>query len=360
MNMKILLKEKGITKQNKVFTLILAALFTLLINHTELKAQSSKNVFIAFYNQENLFDTIDTEKKIDEEYLPNAKIAWNTQKYQNKLKNMSKVILAMNEGNGPDFLGMCEVESEIALADLCKELNKSGKNYKYVFYEGPDERGIDNAFIYKAELAKSVKGHAFMISPEFIGGDKTRNILMADVKLNNGSSIVFLVNHFPSRREGQSESEYKRIAVAGRLKAITDSLVLKDKKVNTVLLGDFNDHPNDKSMAEVLEGKSAMSEVSDERQFYNTMWLFHQQGLGSHKYKGEWGVLDQILLNKNLLDGKGKLKYKKGSAGIFKEEFMLETEEKYKGNPKRTFAGNKYLNGFSDHLPVYIQLEILK
>ena len=360
MNMKKILNKKGFTKLNLSLNSLGFMLLLYFIPAVDVKAQASKNVFIAFYNQENLFDTIDTEKKIDEEYLPSSKLVWNTTKYQNKLKNMSKVILAMNEGKGPDFLGMCEVETEIALADLCMELNISAQNYKYVFFDGPDERGIDNAFIYKAASAKSVKGHSFMISPEFIGGDKTRNILMADVKLNNGSRIVFLVNHFPSRREGQSESEFKRIAVAGRLKAICDSLVLKDKKVNTILLGDFNDHPNDKSMAEVLEGKSAMSEVSDERQFYNTMWLFHQQGLGSHKYKGEWGVLDQILLNKNLIDGKGKLKYKKGSAGIFKEEFMLETEEKYKGNPKRTFAGNKYLNGYSDHLPVYIQLEISK
>jgi predicted extracellular nuclease len=357
--MNILLNKKGFTKLIGAKLILGLASILGFINPLEVKAQASKNVFIAFYNQENLFDTIDNEKKIDEEYLPSSKLVWNTEKYQNKMKNMSQVILAMNEGKGPDFLGMCEVETEVALADLCKQLNNAGNSYKYVFQEGPDERGIDNGFIYKSENVKSLKGNSFVISPENIGGDHTRNILMADVKLMNGSRLVFLVNHFPSRREGQAESEFKRIAVASRLKAICDSLTSKDKKVNIVLLGDFNDHPNDKSMSEVLGGKSSIGEVKTDSDYYNSMWLFHQQGLGSHKYKGEWGVLDQILVNKTILEGKGKVKYKKGSAGIFKEEFMLETEAKYKGNPKRTFVGNKYLNGYSDHLPVYIQLEIL-
>lgn len=326
----------------------------------KLNAQNSKNVFISFYNQENLFDTIDNPNKIDEEYLPDSKLKWNTEKYLNKLNNMSSVILSMNQGKGPDFLGMCEVETEIALADLVKTLNaKTKEPYAYLFFEGPDERGIDNALIYRKALVKSIKGKAFSIDPDLIGGDKTRNILFADVKLNNNSRLVLAVNHFPSRREGQKESEYKRVAVANRLRTICDSLIKSDKKVNIVLLGDFNDHPNDRSMAEVLEGKSTIGEV-DERQFYNPMWLFHTQGIGSHKYKNEWGVLDQILLSKNLLNEKSKLHYVKGSAGIFKEEFMLETEEKFKGNPKRTFAGNKYLNGYSDHLPVYIRLELQK
>ena len=148
MNMKKILNKKGFTKLNLSLNTIGFMLLLYFIPAVDVKAQASKNVFIAFYNQENLFDTIDTEKKIDEEYLPSSKLVWNTTKYQNKLKNMSKVILAMNEGKGPDFLGMCEVETEIALADLCKELNISGQNYKYVFFEGPDERGIDNAFIF--------------------------------------------------------------------------------------------------------------------------------------------------------------------------------------------------------------------
>lgn len=346
-------------KQGLLFKILLG-IGLALHSFSNLNAQTGKNVFISFYNQENLFDTLDNPNKMDEEYLPDSKLRWNSEKYFNKLNNMSSVILDMNQGQGPDFLGVCEVETEVALADLVKTLNAKTKDaYAYIFFEGPDERGIDNGLIYRKSAVKSIKGRAYGIDPDLIGGDKTRNILLADVKLSNNARLVLAVNHFPSRREGQKESEFKRVAAANRLRTICDSLLKSDKKINIVLMGDFNDHPVDRSMAEVLEGKSTIGEV-DERQFYNPLWLFHSQGVGSHKYKNEWGMLDQILLSKNLLIGKSKLKYLKGSAGIHKAEFMLETEEKYKGNPKRTFAGNKYLNGYSDHLPVYIKLEFVK
>ncbi len=319
-----------------------------------LHAQNNQ-IKIAFYNMENLFDTIDTPDKKDEEYLPSAKINWNTEKYVNKLANMSQSILAINNGKGPDVLGMCEVETEIALKDLCKALATSGQTYKYVFYEGLDERGIDVALIYKSSALKLKKGHSYMIDPASIGGDHTRNILLASFTTPKGEILHVIVNHFPSRREGQIESEFKRIAVASKLKNICDSINSASHNANIVLMGDFNDHPNDKSMAETLSGKQSIEETTV-KDFYNPFWKLHVNGIGSHKYKGEWGVLDQILLSENLSKSKKGLRYLDNSAQVIKHDFLLETEEKYKGNPKRTFAGSKYLNGYSDHLPVSIDL----
>ncbi len=318
-------------------------------------AQEKQTIQIAFYNMENLFDTLDTPNKIDEEYLPGSKINWNTEKYQNKLANMSASILAINEGKGPAVLGMCEVETEIALKDLCKQLAKSGQVYNSVFFEGQDERGIDVALIYKPSFLKLIGKHSYSIDPSSIGGDHTRNVLLAQLQTKKGDKMNVLVNHFPSRREGQLESEFKRIAVAAKLKNLCDSIGKTTTNATIIVMGDFNDHPNDKSMAEILSGKLNLDEVGN-TDFYNPFWKLHLDGLGTHKYKGEWGVLDQILVNSNGLKNKKGIVYKMQSAKIIKNDFLLETEEKYKGNPKRTFAGSKYLNGYSDHLPVSIEL----
>ncbi len=341
-------------KALKVFPI--AIVLTILgLNYSTVNGQQKQAINIAFYNMENLFDTIDTPNKIDEEYLPSAKTNWNTEKYTNKLANMSASILAINNGKGPDVLGMCEIETEIALKDLCKQLAKSGQVYNYVFFEGQDERGIDVALIYKTALFKVSNKHSYIIDPATIGGDHTRNILYAQLQAKKGTPLNLLVNHFPSRREGQMESEYKRIAVAAKLKNITDSITKINNNAAVIMMGDFNDHPNDKSMSETISGKLKIDEVGNS-DFYNPFWKLHLDGLGSHKYKGEWGVLDQILINSNLTKNKTGFVYSSNSAKIIKNDFLLETEERFKGNPKRTFAGSKYLNGYSDHLPVSIDL----
>ena len=337
-------------------SLIIGTVITILgLNYSTVNGQQKQVINIAFYNMENLFDTIDTPNKIDEEFLPGSKTNWNTEKYTNKLANMSASILAINNGKGPDVLGMCEIETEIALKDLCKQLAKSGQVYNYVFFEGQDERGIDVALIYKTALFKVSNKHSYIIDPATIGGDHTRNILYAQLQAKKGTPLNVLVNHFPSRREGKMESEYKRIAVATKLKNITDSITKINNNAAVIMMGDFNDHPNDKSMSETLAGKLKIDELGNS-DFYNPFWKMHLDGLGSHKYKGEWGVLDQILINSNLTKNKTGFVYSSNSAKIIKNDFLLETEERFKGNPKRTFAGSKYFNGYSDHLPVSIDL----
>lgn len=320
-------------------------------------AQSDKKICVAFYNQENLFDTLDDPNKIDEEFLPAAANQWNTEKYLNKIQNMARVIAAMNNGKGPDLLGMCEVENKLVLNDLCKELKKQGMEYGIVWHESPDVRGIDNALLYRANLVKRGRSHMFIIDSAGLGNDKTRGIVMADFQLKNNGRLVILVNHWPSRREGEKESEYKRLFVAARLKAVCDSLKKQDEDVAIVCMGDFNDYPNNRSLTEVMHAKKN-AEDCDDYDFFNPMYALMEAGMGSYKHKGEWNFLDQFLLNEELLEKENKICYVKGSAAVFKEEWMLETEEKYKGNPKRTFGGKKYLNGYSDHLPVYMYLQL--
>jgi predicted extracellular nuclease len=325
----------------------------------ESAAQNEKKICVAFYNQENLFDTIDTPNKIDDEFLPKGTYRWDSEKYNNKVKNMSAVISSMNEGKGPDFLGMCEVENDIALSGLNAELGKKKMAYGVVWFDSPDERGIDNALLYKSKMVKKASGHLFKIDTSGIGGDNTRGILMGDFILENNSRLVILVNHWPSRREGEKESEFKRLFVAKRLREICDSLQAKDSKVSIIAMGDFNDYPDNKSIKEIMQAKGKIEETG-KSDFYNPMNELLAQGKGSYKHRGEWNFLDQFLLNRNLLKKESKLVYLNQSTDVFKEEWMLETEEKYKGNPKRTFGGKKYLNGYSDHLPVYLYLQIKK
>jgi predicted extracellular nuclease len=322
-------------------------------------ANAQQKVCVAFYNQENLFDTINDLNKNDEEFLPEGKYKWNTEKYTNKLNHMAQVIASMNEGKGADFIGMCEVESVNALFDLSRNKKLKSMDYKLVFFEGADERGIDNGFLYKSSLVKSVVGKTFEVNPEGLGGDHTRNILMAEITLKNKEKIYFLVNHWPSRREGEKESEFKRKYVASEVRRFCDDIYKTNPKANIIVMGDLNDEPTNLSVIASLGATGSMSQTKNNLLF-NTMYALAMDEQGSHKYQGKWGMLDQIIISANLLNEKSKVQFVKESAQVYKQDFMLETAEKYKGNPFRTFVGNKYLNGYSDHLPVMIYLNIGK
>lgn len=320
---------------------------------------AQKKACIAFYNQENLFDTIDNPRKNDEEFLPNGKYKWNTERYLKKLDNMAKVIASMNNNNGADFLGMCEVESIEALTDLTKNKQLEKMAYKTLFFEGEDERGIDNAFIYKSSLVKIASGNSIPIPSDGIDGDHTRNLLLAELILTNNQKLYFIVNHWPSRREGEKESEFKRVFVAGVVRKTCDSIYAINPKANIIVMGDLNDTPSNMSVIATLGATGSASKTKD-KMLYNTVKDLAMEGKGTHKYKNEWSMLDQIIISANLLNTKSKVKFVQGSAQVYKQDFMLETDEKYKGSPLRTFVGNKYLGGFSDHLPVMIYLEIGK
>ncbi len=322
-------------------------------------ANAQQNMSVAFYNQENLFDTINDPNKNDEEFLPEGKYKWNTEKYKNKLNHMAQVIASMNEGKGVDFIGMCEVESINALIDLTRKTILKNFAYKPIFFEGEDERGIDNAFLYKSSLVKAATGKTFAIDREGLDGDHTRNILLAEITLLNNEKIYFLVNHWPSRREGEDESEFKRKFVASEVRKICDGIYKTNPKANIIVMGDLNDEPTNLSVIASLGATGAMTRTKDNLLF-NTMYALAMDGQGSHKYQGKWGMLDQIIISANLLNENSKVQYVKESAQVYKKDFMLETAEKYKGNPFRTFVGNKYLNGYSDHLPVMINLKIGK
>ena len=238
-----------------------------------------------------------------------------------------------------------------------KNLKKHG--YKLAHVEGPDERSIDNALIYKSSSFKVTKTTSY---PVFIPSNpevKTRDILMVKLETKNKIPLFVLVNHFPSRSGGTEASEPRRLAAAQTLRKICDSLLQNNGNENIVVMGDFNDEPTSRSMDSVLRAKGNEYDLNSGNLF-NAMYEMKQNNIGSHYYKGEFSTLDQIILSSSITNCTGSFCYQKSSADAFKEPWMLETEGKYKGAPLRTFVGDRYMGGFSDHLPVYVFITIKK
>lgn len=337
-------------------TLLLLA--TLLISATSLLAQ--QYYWIGFYNQENLFDTIDDPHKNDNEFLPSAKNSWNSEKYLNKLNHMARVIASMNNGKGADILGMCEVENADVVTALTKDAQLKKMKYGVVHVEGPDERSIDNALIYQTKKFKLEKVSVYPVVFKENPKSKTRDILVVKLKDNKTkSSLIVMVNHFPSRLGGEKESAPKRANAARVLRSAYDSISQADPTTPVIMMGDFNDEPTDESITSVLGAKGNPGELL-RNDLFNAMYELKLQKSGSHFYRGEWTALDQIIMSNNMVNCTAKLCYKQLSAAYYKQDWMLETEGKFKGSPLRTFAGQKYLNGFSDHLPAYMLVEIRK
>ena len=187
--------------------------------------------------------------------------------------------------------------------------------------------------------------------------DTSRDILMVKfkAKLAEKTTIYVLVNHWPSRREGKATSEPKRVKAAKTLDGIRDDILKEEPNAHIVIMGDFNDEPFDKSIKETLATTVELDQVSQEK-FYNPMGRLKQAGLGSYNFRGNWNMLDQIMVSGSLMDGAG-LDYEMHSANIYSPEWLRQHGGKYEGYPLRTFGGRKYLNGYSDHFPVSIRLK---
>jgi predicted extracellular nuclease len=306
---------------------------------------------IAFYNVENLFDTIDDEITIDEEYLSSSSKNWDKEKYQSKLSKLSDVISTMVNKGAPDFLGLCEVENKLVLEDLIATPKLKKTNYSIVHYESIDPRGIDVAALYnplKFSLVESGTKRIDLSEFDVV----TRDILWVKLKPKEGKEFYFIVNHWPSRWGGKVESEPKRMAASYTLAALCAELQEEDSNAQLIIMGDFNDEPMDSS---IRIGLKATGDETSNTQLFNAMAQLKKDGLGSYNYRGNWNMLDQVIINGNLRDGKG-WDYISNSAQIMSPEWMRQHSEKYEGYPLRTFGGSNYLNGYSDHFPVYILL----
>ncbi len=309
---------------------------------------------IGFYNQENLFDTIHDEGKNDYEYLPTGSSKWNTLKYTNKLKNMSTALADLGTDRLPvgcAFIGLSEVENDRVLDDLVAQEPLRERGMKYIHFEGPDSRGVDVAALYNPALFTPYK--SFPKDYVYENGDTshhTRHFLVVQGMLAD-EKLTLIVCHWPSRFADGKFRDWG----GKQVRALSDSICAAEPDMKVIVMGDMNDDPDNTSMAKFLGARRTMKEVKD-GDFYNPWWnILRKQGQGTLSYQGSWNHFDQIVMSKNLLDIDGAKDYSAltyYSCQIFKRDYLLQTEGKYKGQPKRTTASGVWLNGYSDHLPV--------
>jgi len=320
------------------------------------RESNEPGVYIGFYNVENLFDTEDEAEKIDEDFLPSGRYNWTEDKYQQKLLQLADVIDELGV-NGPDILGLVEVENRQVVEDLAKVGRLSSRGYEVVHEESPDMRGIDVALIYDPGVFTYTRHTTCRINFPTDPDYTTRDVLIVEGTID-GEPLYLFVNHWPSRREGQQESEFRRIRAAMEVKEQIDSILLVQKDANIILMGDFNDDPFNKSMASVLGGKRSVSEVPDDG-FYNPMYsLLDPDKRGTLTYQGTWNLFDQFLISEELLRDSNELMYVKGSAGIYSEGLNVGFGRGAE-NPRRAiFRGEFDPKGYSDHYPVYLKLRV--
>lgn len=312
---------------------------------------------ILFYNVENLFDTKDDSLKNDAEFLPQGKKYWTWKKYQDKCSKIAKVIMAVGGWELPEIVGLCEIENKKTLNSILYTTPLKKANYKIIHQESPDHRGIDVALFYQADRFFPIDTTFLKLTYNKSSHSTTRDILYVKGATHTDDTLHLFVNHWPSRWGGQLESEHKRVSAATLLRHKVDSIFNNNSKAKIIIMGDFNDYPNNKSISQTLKAKNPNQKIIH-NELYNLASVLEQKStIASHKYKGIWGMLDQFIVSGALLNKNGILQTQPNNMFIFAPDYLLEEDHSYKGiRPKRTYIGYKYHGGFSDHLPIYLDL----
>lgn len=317
-----------------------------------LKNPDSQSIF--FYNVENLFDVHDNPKTKDSEFLPTSLKQWDLKKYYKKLNDLAKVMVALT-GYPSIIYGLAEVENRKVVEDLFKNPAFGKTRFEIVHRNSPDPRGIDVAMAYNPEYFEISEYH--YIPVVFDNKDiKTRDILYVQGFLYGSDRIHLFINHWPSRRNGERETEFKRLEAAGKLREEIDRISAWDPKGKILIMGDFNDTPDSKSLNEIL--KAGHDFYFHQNDFYNLHSRFHKEKrYGSVVHDNKWYMLDQILVSASWINRKSGIGIKGNKGKILRKEWMLYVNDKNQAKPNKTYGGTRYYGGYSDHLPVYVNLK---
>ena len=339
--------------------LLILGLLSLFYSVTDCFSQGNKlsdEFTFMFYNTENLYDAENDSLTKDDEFTPGGNRRWNFGRLRNKSNRLAKVILAAGKWNAPVLVGLCEIENSQVLEVLVKQTPLSKYGFKIIHKDSPDERGIDVALIYRPELFKPFDYKAIPVIDSLNPKFKTRDILQVSGILNNCDTIHVFVNHWPSRYGGLMETmRYRRLA-AGVLRKSIHELFAVYPKAKVICMGDFNDTPEDESLSKVLKAeKSDNPVVQGEMINLSFKWMLSQVQTLKNMYS--WQVFDQWIVSDYFIKNSNCMKFLK--AEIFDAPFLLEPDKKYGGvKPKRTYVGFKYQEGFSDHLPILLKLQM--
>lgn len=329
-------------------------LIILLFLFTE-NVYCQDSIYVASWNVENFFDTVNDKNKDDGSFTPAGLKSWNNKRFDEKMQNLAKVIKYMNDYKGPDILGIIEVEHKYLVDSLVGKYFYD-RNYQTVSYESPDGRGIQNALLYDAGKFDLIESEPVKI--EFFSDYQSRDILYVKLKWA-ADYLELFVNHWPSRLGGEERSQPRRITAAATLKEFINEKSSKDNYFgNIIIMGDFNDEPNNISLFDVLEAKKFSEEelnfTDSKTSLYNLAFNKFEKGYGTHLYENNYNFLDQIIVCEKLFDNKG--------TEVITDSFEIvapafaDMEIKGKKIITPSFHSGKYLGGFSDHYPIAVKL----
>lgn len=319
------------------------------VNNIQLS--DAKGSAIAFYNTENFFDTHDNPTKNDDSFLPTFFRGWTHKRYERKVNNISKVIENLHD-DYPILVGLAEIENKWILKDLVNTSFLRDANYSIIHYDSEDERGIDVCCIYRKEYLQILEQEPIKIHFDFDEDDTTRDILYVKALLQDDQIIHFFISHWPSRGKGQKETEPKRITVAKIIRKKIDKILQENPTAKILVMGDFNDYPYDISVTQYLRASD-----NKDAELYNMAAVLERNGKGSYNHRGDWGMLDQMIVSKGLRQTNNGYHIKDNKMYVFNPDWLLFKHRKFGYLPIKTYTGRKYIGGYSDHLPVYLILD---
>lgn len=335
-------------------------LFTVLLAMFIVVCFAQKPYKVMFYNIENFFDTINDPEVRDDEFTPEGPKAWNAAKYAKKLSNIERVLfdVAAVDRIYPAVIGFSEVENRTVLEDIVATKKLAPASYRVVHYDSPEARGVDVAFIYRPDQFKLEGSFPVKAEVPTLPNFRTRDILTMWGTIE-GEPFYFMVAHWPSRLGGKDASAFKREALGAQMRRLADSVLRINPATKVVAMGDFNDDPTDPSIEEALGAKGKIKELA-KGDFFNPYHEMLRAGMGTLAYGDAWNIFDNIVVTENLAKGSmGDLKLRRDPTSkfyghIFRAHYLFQKEGQYRGYPLRTYVGNNFQGGFSDHLPVYI------
>jgi len=334
-------------------TSIAFLLMILTFNRSYSQAPEEKSVRIMFYNVENLFDIYDDSLKDDKDFLPDGLMRWNLTRYNRKINSLEKTIVAAGEWEPPTVIAFCEVENRKVLEDLIYNTYLSKFNYKIIHEESPDRRGIDVCLIYRDNIA-DILYRSYWLPPQINRRDfNSRSVLYTKLIISS-DTIHLIVNHWPSRRGGVLAGEDYRQQIASMVREKVDSIIKWDMSgARIIILGDFNCTPDDQVIKSLIYSSDTTNHL------VNLSERLDDNGQGTYRYTGTWEMIDQVIISGRLLTCRKGLYTKPELLKIFKPDFLMRKDSKYPGfSPFSTYRGYKYQGGYSDHLPVLLDLKI--
>jgi hypothetical protein len=338
--------SKGSVKRITLFLSLLLKIFPDAFPQDNGEASAR----VMFYNVENLFDTYDDSLKDDDEFLPGGVRRWTYGRYNRKINAIYKTITAAGEWSPPAVVAFCEIENRNVLEDLAYGTYLSKYEYGIIHEDSPDPRGIDVCLIYRKDLI-NVINYRYLVPPSFqVPEFSSRSVLYAKVTIFS-DTVHFLINHWPSRRGGVLNAEDQRRIIAEMVRTKADSIAYVSRgKARIIIMGDFNATPDDMVLDLLTEGHSSgasMVNLSDGI----------TGSTGTYRYMGTWEMIDQVIVSDMLLDCMKGVSVKSGMVRIFRPDFLLRSDPKYPGvSPFSTYSGYRYQGGYSDHLPILIDL----